>query len=91
MGITCNEMKSKKQKIEKELEEIYRMEAQFPQGELRCSKNNSRYKWLFKDKKGTAYLPKKKSSMDIKPPKNTDKFSLIKVNIFSIIYTFDIN
>lgn len=63
MGITCNEMKSKKQQIEKELEEIYRMEAQFPQGELRCSKNNSRYKWLFKDKKGTAYLPKKKREL----------------------------
>ena len=39
------------------------MEAQFPQGELRCSKNNSRYKWLIKDKKGTAYLPKKKREL----------------------------
>lgn len=60
MNIKCDDIKRKKEEIIKELENITCLEKKFPQGELLCTKNNDRYKWLVKDQKGTSYLPKSK-------------------------------
>lgn len=58
MNIKCDEIRRNKKQISKELEKIYCLEKKFPQGELLCSKDGSRYKWFVKDQGGTSYLPK---------------------------------
>lgn len=58
MDIYCKDIRRKKEQIRKELEKISCLEKKFPRGELRCSKNDSRYKWYIKDQEGTSYLPK---------------------------------
>ncbi len=58
MDINCNAIKRKKERIVKELEGVNSLEKKFPQGELLCSKNGSRYKWYLKDQQGISYLPK---------------------------------
>lgn len=60
MRIKCDDVRRKREETMKELERISCLEKNFPQGELICTKNNERYKWLVKDKKGTSYLPKSK-------------------------------
>ena len=60
MIIKCDDVNRKKDEIMKEIEKITCLEKKFPQGELLCTKNNERYKWLVKDQKGTFYLPKSK-------------------------------
>lgn len=58
MDINCNAIKRKKEQIVKELEKINNLEKKFPQGELFCAKNGSRYKWYLKNQQGTEYLTK---------------------------------
>ena len=60
MYIKRDEIKREKEQILKELEKLEWMEKKFPQGELLCTKNNNRYKWLLKEQNGTSYLPKSK-------------------------------
>ena len=60
MYIKCDEIKREKEQIIKELEKIDCLEKKFPEGELLCTKNNDRYKWLLKEQNGTSYLPKSK-------------------------------
>ena len=63
MVINCNSMRWKKEQLQKELDKIYSMEKRFPKGELRCSKNNSRYKWYVKNQAETIYLSKNEREM----------------------------
>lgn len=63
MNINCDDMRRKKEQISKELKKIYCLEKQFPEGELLCLKNNSRYKWIVKDQKGHSYLPKSRREL----------------------------
>ena len=63
MVINCNSMRWEKEQLRKELDKIYSMENRFPKGELRCSKNNSRYKWYVKNQAGTIYLSKNEREM----------------------------
>ena len=63
MDIKCDDMRRRKEQISKELEKIYCLEKQFPKGELLCTKNNNRYKWLVKGEEGTSYLPKSKRKL----------------------------
>ena len=60
MKIKCADIERTKEEIIKELEKISCLEKRFPKGELICTKNNDRYKWLVKEQKGTSYLPKSK-------------------------------
>lgn len=39
------------------------MEKKFPKGELRCAKNESRYKWFVKNQEETIYLSKKEKDL----------------------------
>lgn len=63
MDINCATIRRKKEQICKELDKIHSLEKRFPKGELRCSKNNSRYKWFIKKQSGTFYLPKKEREL----------------------------
>ena len=56
--MTCDDIRGTLEQISKELEQIQRFSKKFPQEELLCSKNGSRYKWRIKGKEGTSYLPK---------------------------------
>lgn len=47
--------------IEEELSHIENMEKGMPAGELIVAKNNKNYKWYFRDKNTTVYLPKKEA------------------------------
>lgn len=58
MNIKCDDLRRKKEQINQELDKIHQLEKKFPEGELQCSKNNNRYKWLVKNQEGTSYLPK---------------------------------
>ena len=43
--------------------EKYAPPGKLRRGELLCSKNNNRYKWLVKEQKRTSYLPKSKKEL----------------------------
>lgn len=49
--------------IKKELENIRKLEKDFPEEELICCKNNRHYKWYVKSKKQIIYLAKQKREM----------------------------
>lgn len=72
MDMNCNDTRRKIEQISKELEQINCLDIKFPQGELLCSKNGSRYKWYIKDRNGTSYLPKSNRKLaEILALKNT--------------------
>ena len=56
--ITDQNIESRIEEINKELEKIRKVEKKFPQGELQCFKNENRYKWKIKEENGLRYLPK---------------------------------
>ena len=58
MKITDQNIESRIEEINKELEKIRKVEKKFPQGELQCFKNENRYKWKIKEENGLRYLPK---------------------------------
>ena len=49
--------------IKEELGHIENMEKGMPAGELIVAKNNKNYKWYFRDKNTTVYLPKKEADL----------------------------
>lgn len=57
----------KKEQLLKELDKICSMEKKFPKGELRCAKNERRYKWFVKNQEETIYLSKKEKDLAEKP------------------------
>ena len=57
--ITYENMQKRMEEINKELEHIRRLEKRLPDGELRCTKNEKRYKWKIRKEDGLLhYLPK---------------------------------
>lgn len=52
-----------KEQLLKELDKICSLEKKFPKGELRCAKNESRYKWFVKNQEETIYLSKKEKDL----------------------------
>ncbi len=57
--ITYENMQRRIEEINKELERIRKLEKKLPEGELRCSKNENRYKWKIRQEDGLLhYLPK---------------------------------
>lgn len=56
MDFNFENVKRRMVSIQEELNKIKALEAQFPEGELLCQKNTSRYKWYFKDEGKKTYL-----------------------------------
>ncbi|MBQ1172021.1 MAG: ATPase [Lachnospiraceae bacterium] len=63
MSIGYNDVKERKEEIERELTKIYGFEKKYPKGELLCARNDSRYKWYLKEQGKTSYLPKNKREL----------------------------
>ena len=63
MSIGYNDVKERKEEIERELAKIYGFEKKYPKGELLCARNDSRYKWYLKEQGKTSYLPKNKREL----------------------------
>lgn len=58
MKLNCKEVKTEVVTIQKEIIELEEILKGFPEGELLCSKNDTRYKWFLKNDSKTVYLPK---------------------------------
>lgn len=53
-------VKSRIKKIEEELMKLEVLQAQLPDGELICAKNETRYKWYLRSRGKSQYLPRRK-------------------------------
>lgn len=63
MNIGYDAVKKRKEEIESELAKIRGYEKKYPEGELLCAKNSSRYKWYLKEENQILYLSKNKRNL----------------------------
>lgn len=63
MENNCTFIEKRIEQMKEELEKINCIAKTFPDGELLCTKNSSRYKWYIKEKEGTTYLPKRERDL----------------------------
>lgn len=63
MNIKCDDIRKEKEQVSRELDRIGKLEKKFPEGKIRYSKNNDRYKWFIKNQEGITYLPKREREL----------------------------